>query len=59
VGSNGEPCSAPEEHWRCINSTNFGTTLSQVCRNGAWVNFNTSPSNCAACVCDYSSACAQ
>ena len=59
-GEGNTPCAGvPAEQWRCVNSANFGTTLSQVCRGGVWVNFHLTPQDCAGCVCSYSTACRQ
>ncbi|MFK7984577.1 MAG: hypothetical protein AB8I08_00985 [Sandaracinaceae bacterium] len=55
--SGGDSCSGvPTEQWRCVTSDRLGTTVSQVCRGGVWVNFNTSPMNCNTCVCDFTAA---
>jgi hypothetical protein len=57
-GNNGDSCAGvPAEQWRCVTSPALGTTVSQVCRSGHWLNFNTSPRDCAACVCTESVAC--
>jgi len=58
TGTGGATCAGvPAEQWRCVTSTRWGTRVSQVCCDGAWVNFNLDPRDCAACVCARSDAC--
>ncbi len=58
-GSGGTSCAGvPEGQWRCVTQAGLGV-VSQVCRSGAWVNFNLSPRDCSACVCAFSAACCQ
>lgn len=58
TGTGGASCAGvPAEQWRCVTSTRWGTRVSQVCRDGAWVNFNLDPRDCGACVCARSTAC--
>jgi hypothetical protein len=45
------------ETWRCACSQRLGTVVSQVCRNGVWINFETNPSNCDRCDGPYTSGC--
>jgi hypothetical protein len=60
MGNGGDSCAGvPENQWRCVFSDVLGLSVSQTCRSGAWVNYNTNPSDCAACVCSYSAACAR
>jgi hypothetical protein len=60
TGDNGDSCAgALEEQWRCVHSPLAGANVSQVCRAGRWLTYNTNPRNCAACVCTFSSACTQ
>ncbi len=46
-----------ENTWRCACSSSFGTSVSQVCREGIWLNFQTDPRDCARCDGRYSSGC--
>ena len=46
-----------ENTWRCGCSARFETAVSQVCRNGAWTNYELNPRDCAQCNGSYSSAC--
>jgi len=58
TGTGGASCAGvPAEQWRCVTSTRWSTRVSQVCRDGAWVNFNLDPRDCAACVCGRTDAC--
>ncbi len=54
----GGSCSTLES-WRCVYSARYGSTVSQVCRSGRWLNFHTSPRSCDACCGSYSSDCRQ
>jgi hypothetical protein len=55
---NGFSCAGvPAETWRCACSSELGTTVSQVCRNGAWLNFQTDPRDCSRCNGRYTSGC--
>lgn len=59
AGNNGDPCGGvPAETWRCVTRSD-GARVSQVCRSGAWINFNLTPRDCNACVCGFSLACCQ
>lgn len=59
TGSGGDSCAGvPEGQWRCVTQASLGQ-VSQVCRSGSWVNFNTSPMDCSSCVCSFSTACCQ
>lgn len=59
TGTGGTSCAGvPAEHWRCVTQPGLGV-VSQVCRDGAWLNFNLNPRDCAACVCTFSTACRQ
>lgn len=46
-----------EERWRCACSERFETTVSQVCRRGAWVNNDLDPRDCSRCNGTYSDGC--
>lgn len=46
-----------EGFWRCGCDGAYGTSVSQVCRDGRWVNYQTNPRDCSRCVFDYSGAC--
>ena len=61
TGNGNDPCNGvPAETWRCVFTTEFGgTTVSQVCRNNKWVNYNLTPRNCKACCGSYTIACDQ
>ncbi|MFO0682507.1 MAG: hypothetical protein U0234_10670 [Sandaracinus sp.] len=62
TGHGGDSCAGvPAETWRCVSGDSAcgSGSVSQVCRNGHWLNFNCSPRNCGACFCAYSSNCAQ
>jgi len=58
-GDHGDSCAGvPENQWRCVTRSD-GFRVSQVCRSGAWVNFNLTPRDCNACVCSFSLSCCQ
>lgn len=38
-----------EEVWRCACSGDLGQTISQVCRNGVWLNHQLAPQDCSRC----------
>ncbi len=54
----GESCSAAEA-WRCVYSPRLDSTVSQVCRNGRWLNFHLQPQGCGTCCGEYSTDCRQ
>ena len=57
-GNNGDSCKGtPAETWRCVFSSFLKVSVSQVCRNGAWLNYHTHPKSCGSCCGKYSSAC--
>lgn len=59
-GNGGDSCAGvPAETWRCVHSSSLGGNVSQVCRSGAWVNFNFNPRGCSACRCSFSLSCCQ
>jgi Cys-rich repeat protein len=55
-GEHGDPCSA-EGVWRCACSATWGD-ISQICRDGIWQSYATSPSDCSTCVGAYDAGCA-
>ncbi len=58
MSENGLSCEGnPEGQWRCACSARFGDSVSQVCRDGAWLNYQLHPVDCDRCVGDYSGAC--
>ncbi len=58
LGDNNQSCQGVSaETWRCACSQRLGTVVSQVCRNGVWINFETDPSNCDRCNGPYTSGC--
>ena len=58
-GDNNQSCQGvPAETWRCACSQRLDSVVSQVCRNGVWINFQTNPSNCDRCDGAYTSGCA-
>ena len=51
-------CSAlDDERWRCACHEDYGVPVSQVCRNGAWINYRLEPNDCAQCDGAYHPAC--
>ena len=53
-----DPCpDFPENYWRCACSEVFDTSISQVCRNGRWINYTTDPVDCSRCAGNYTSGC--
>lgn len=53
------PCPGfSENFWRCACSERFEEVVSQVCRNGRWINYELSPSDCSRCDGDEQSGCA-
>ena len=57
-GNNGDSCKGvAAEAWRCVYSSWLKVNVSQVCRNGVWLNYNTNPKSCSACCGNYSSNC--
>jgi hypothetical protein len=56
--TDGGSCSSPES-WRCVYSPSFGANVSQVCRDGRWLNFHVDPRDCADCCGSYSTSCRQ
>ena len=52
------PCSEPENTWRCACSERYQVPISQVCRSGNWITFETNPSDCSRCRGAYTSGCA-
>lgn len=59
-GNGGDSCAGvPAETWRCVYSSSLGGNVSQVCRSGAWVNFNFDPRGCSSCRCSFSLSCCQ
>jgi hypothetical protein len=46
-----------ENTWRCACSSHLGTTVSQVCREGIWLNYQTDPRDCGRCDGRYTSGC--
>jgi len=58
TGEGGEPCPvvAPET-WRCVASLSLGTTVSQVCRDAVWRDYQIEPLDCRGCAGRYSDAC--
>jgi hypothetical protein len=58
LSEHGYSCAGvPENTWRCACSASFETSVSQVCREGIWLNFQTDPRDCARCDGRYSSGC--
>lgn len=43
-----ESCNG-EAAWRCACSADLGQTISQVCRNGVWLNHQLDPQDCSQC----------
>ncbi len=56
--TDGGSCSTPEA-WRCVQSPSLGSNVSQVCRDGRWLNFHVDPRSCEDCCGTYSTACRQ
>lgn len=53
-----EPCpESQEDVWRCTCSVHIEGVVSQVCRDGRWLNYRLDPQDCSSCQGDYSSAC--
>jgi len=54
----GDSCAgvAPET-WRCAHSLDWDLPVSQVCRDGVWINFNLNPRDCDACCHAFTEAC--
>lgn len=60
LGDNNQSCQGVSaETWRCACSQRLGAVVSQVCRNGVWINFETNPSNCDRCNGPYTIGCNQ
>ena len=58
VSDHGRYCEPQDENqWRCACSERYETPVSQVCRSGAWVNYDLNPRDCARCDGDYSGGC--
>ena len=58
LSDHNDPCpSSLDNQWRCACSRRFETEISQVCREGAWITYDTNPIDCIRCSGDYSSAC--
>ena len=58
LSDHGRACAdAGENEWRCACSERYQTTVSQVCRNGQWTNYELNPSDCGRCDGRYSSGC--
>ena len=51
-----ESCES-EEAWRCACSADLGETISQVCRNGVWLNHHLGPRDCSQCNDETSTGC--
>ena len=47
----------PENTWRCACSGSFERPVSQVCRSGAWVNYQLDPVDCGRCAGRYTGGC--
>ena len=58
MSETGDDCQPQEENaWRCACVESIGDVVSQVCRDGEWINYRLSPSDCGRCDGDYSSGC--
>lgn len=52
------PCTGfSENFWRCACSDRHGTSVSQVCRSGNWINYQLDPVDCGRCDGSYTSGC--
>ena len=52
------PCAGfSENYWRCACSNSHGTSVSQVCRSGNWINYQLDPVDCGRCEGSYTSGC--
>jgi hypothetical protein len=59
LSDNGQACAGiPHDTWRCACSGRFETSVSQVCRDGRWLNFELNPSDCSRCDGRYTRGCA-
>ncbi len=55
---NGESCQGfGDDFWRCACSRSRGESISQVCRDGRWINFRVNPRDCAQCNGDFGPGC--
>ncbi|MBH24950.1 MAG: hypothetical protein CMH57_10945 [Myxococcales bacterium] len=58
ASEHGDSCAGwPENHWRCACFAAFGTSVSQVCRGGRWINYELNVRDCSRCDGDYSRSC--
>ena len=58
MSESGDTCSADEdESWRCACVESIGDIVSQVCRDGEWINYRLNPRDCGSCDGSYSNAC--
>ncbi len=46
-----------DEVWRCACSADLGETISQVCRDGVWLNHQLAPQDCGRCNAETSEGC--
>ena len=46
-----------EDVWRCACNGDLGETISQVCRDGVWLNHHLSPVDCSQCNAETSEGC--
>jgi hypothetical protein len=57
LSDNGEACSAGQNVWRCACSDRLEAPVSQVCRDGRWLNYALWPRDCGRCQGDYNNGC--
>ncbi|MCB9543687.1 MAG: D-alanyl-D-alanine carboxypeptidase family protein [Myxococcales bacterium] len=60
LSEHGDRCDGfADDHWRCACNERLGRTISQVCRDGRWINYHSDPSDCARCDGRYTDGCDQ
>ena len=58
ISDHGRGCSSVANNkWRCACSERYQTSVSQVCREGSWINYELNPRDCSRCNGEYSSGC--
>jgi len=58
LSDHGRPCAGIAHNtWRCACSARFEESVSQVCRDGAWINYELNPRDCTRCDGRYTQGC--